>query len=108
QGAALMTGTRVEHRILGTAWPRHFNKVIARSMYKNIGQVGLPVWSDADQALAKAVQKEVGSPRATGLATELSKLGLPVERPISGGSDDIGDISWKVSTVTLRFPANIP
>jgi len=27
---------------------------------------------------------------------------------ISGGSDDIGDISWTVSTVTLRFPSNIP
>jgi aminobenzoyl-glutamate utilization protein B len=27
---------------------------------------------------------------------------------ISGGSDDIGDISWKLPTVTLRFPSNIP
>jgi len=25
-----------------------------------------------------------------------------------GGSDDIGDISWKLPTVTLRFPSNIP
>ena len=25
-----------------------------------------------------------------------------------GGSDDIGDISWNVPTVTLRFPSNIP
>ena len=25
-----------------------------------------------------------------------------------GGSDDIGDISWAVPTVTLRFPSNIP
>ncbi|MQA91033.1 MAG: hypothetical protein GEU90_12470 [Gemmatimonas sp.] len=24
------------------------------------------------------------------------------------GSDDIGDVSWVVPTVTLRFPANIP
>jgi aminobenzoyl-glutamate utilization protein B len=26
----------------------------------------------------------------------------------SGGSDDIGDVSWVVPTVTLRFPSNIP
>ncbi len=25
-----------------------------------------------------------------------------------GGSDDIGDISWNVPTITLRYPANIP
>jgi aminobenzoyl-glutamate utilization protein B len=25
-----------------------------------------------------------------------------------GGSDDIGDVSWNVPTVTLRYPANIP
>jgi len=27
---------------------------------------------------------------------------------VSGGSDDIGDISWKLPTVTMRFPSNIP
>ena len=27
---------------------------------------------------------------------------------MSGGSDDIGDVSWKVPTVTLSFPSNIP
>ena len=28
--------------------------------------------------------------------------------PESGGSDDIGDVSWVVPTATLRYPANIP
>jgi len=27
--------------------------------------------------------------------------------PMGGGSDDIGDISWNVPTVVLRFPSNI-
>jgi len=108
QGAALMTDTKMTSRILGTAWPRHFNKVIAETMYENIKVVGLPEWSEADQSLAKAVQTEVNSGRKTGLATELSKLGLPVTVPRSGGSDDIGDVSWKVPTVTMRFPSNIP
>jgi aminobenzoyl-glutamate utilization protein B len=26
---------------------------------------------------------------------------------VSGGSDDIGDVSWNVPTVTLRYPSNI-
>jgi len=108
KGAALMTGTSMNSKILGAAWPRHFNKVIAESMYENIKKVGLPQWSEADQALAKAVQTEVDSEEIIGLATELAPLGLPVIEPISGGSDDIGDISWKVPTVTMRFPSNIP
>ena len=28
--------------------------------------------------------------------------------PMGGGSDDIGDVSWNVPTVTLRYPSNIP
>lgn len=108
KGAALMTGTTMESRVLGAAWPRHFNKVIAETMYENIKQVGLPTWSEADQKLAVAVQKEVGSKDTTGLATKLRDLGLPAKEPKSGGSDDIGDVSWKVPTVTMRFPSNIP
>ena len=108
QGAALMTKTKVTSKILGTAWPRHFNKTIAETMYENIKTVGLPAWSENDQLLAKAVQTEVNSKNITGLSNKLNALGLPIKRPVSGGSDDIGDVSWKVPTVTLRYPSNIP
>jgi aminobenzoyl-glutamate utilization protein B len=108
EGAALMTNTSFTSRILGTAWPRHFNRTIAEEMYENIQEVGLPEWSDKDQKLAIAVQKEVNSSNTDGLATELRPIGAPLPYRISGGSDDIGDISWKVPTVTLRFPSNIP
>jgi len=107
-GAALMTDTKVSSRVVGTAWPRHFNKIIAETMYKNIQEVGLPEWSEKDQTLAKAVQKEVNSNNNKGLAIELNPLGKPSKIMVSGGSDDIGDISWTVPTVTLRFPSNIP
>jgi len=70
--------------------------------------VGLPAWSDDDQALARAVQKVVGT-EVVGLNTELKELGVPQEGPLlGGGSDDIGDVSWAVPTVTLVYPANIP
>lgn len=108
EGAALMTDTKVTRKVLGSAWPRHFNQVIAETMYENIKEVGLPSWSDEDMALAVALQKEVNSNKQEGLNVELDDLGLPVKNPVSGGSDDIGDISWKLPTVTLRFPANIP
>src|SRR6056300_763416 len=86
QGAALMTDTKVTSRVLGTAWPRHFNKVIAETMYENIKKVGLPTWSEADQQLAVAVQKEVNSNNTSGLNTELGPLGVPEKEIKSGGS----------------------
>lgn len=110
QGAAMMTGTKLlATRILGTAWPQHMSKPIAEAMTENMKQVGLPKWSDADQKLARAVQREVGG-KDRGLDTALSKLEDPIkeEDKRGGGSDDIGDVSWNVPTVTLRFPSNIP
>ena len=110
EGAALMTGTKWTSRILGTAWPQHMNKPIAETTYANIQKVGLPSWSEADQTLAKALQKELGNAEQNGLAVELSKLEEPIkdEDKRGGGSDDIGDISWNLPTITLRFPSNIP
>jgi len=110
QGAALMTGTKLlSTRILGTAWPQHMSRPIAEAMTENMKVVGLPRWSDADQKLARAVQREVGG-KDRGLDTALSKLEDPIkeEDKRGGGSDDIGDVSWNVPTVTLRFPSNIP
>jgi aminobenzoyl-glutamate utilization protein B len=111
EGASLMTGTKVESiRILGSAWPGYFNKPIAEAATANAQKVGLPQWSSEDQALAKAVQTEVGVKEAKGLAVELEKLKEHVkeEDRRGGGSDDIGDISWNVPTIVLRYPSNIP
>ena len=109
QGAALMTNTTFTSRLLGAAWPGHFNRPIAESMYENIKKVGLPQWSEDDQKLARALQKEL-KVKEEGLAVKLDELKDPAQREASdgGGSDDIGDISWNVPTITLRYPANIP
>lgn len=109
QGAAMMTDTTVTSRVLGSAWPQHFNRPVAEAAYENIKQVGLPQWSEDDQRLAKALQKELKS-REQGLATQLDDLAGPVpdEQRNRGGSDDIGDVSWNVPTISLRYPSNIP
>lgn len=115
KSVAAMTGTTVSHQLLGTAWPGHFNKAIAESMYKNIKTVGLPTWDSADQQLARAVQNLVNAPKKTqhgepinGLATKLDSLHGPVQFSWGSGSDDIADIAWNVPTVVLRYPSNIP
>jgi aminobenzoyl-glutamate utilization protein B len=110
QGAAMMANVKLmPTRVLGAAWPQHFNRAIAEVTYANIQKVGMPTWSDADQTLAKGIQKELGQ-RETGLMTRGGSLTGPVNVAANtgGGSDDIGDVSWAVPTVTLNYPSNIP
>ena len=109
-GAALMTGTTVEPaRVLGAAWPQHHNKPVAVALMANIDRVGMPRWSDDDERFAKALQEEM-KVTARGLDSVPDSLRGPVadEDNRGGGSDDIGDVTWTVPSVTLRFPSNIP
>jgi aminobenzoyl-glutamate utilization protein B len=121
KAASLMTDTTYTSRLLGSAWTGYFNKPIAEAMYENIKKVGLPQWSEADQALAKALQHEL-KVRESGLASKIPELRAPRAAnnanagddegfgpgPTGGGSDDIGDVSWAVPTVRLSYPSNIP
>jgi aminobenzoyl-glutamate utilization protein B len=110
QGAALMTGTQVDTiMMVGSGWSGHFSRPIAEAMYRNIEKVGTPVWDEKDQRLAKGLQRELGV-ADSGLATRPGRLGGPVNEAtrMGGGSDDIGDVSWNVPTITLNYPSNIP
>lgn len=106
--AAKMSDTTVTRRILGAAAPQHFNRPMAEAAWTNIEAIGLPRWTEDDQAFAKAVQRAVGTEKIEGLAVQLGKLEPPAEKPESGGSDDIGDVSWAVPTIPIHYPANIP
>lgn len=119
EGAAMMTDTKFTYEILGSAWPGHFNKPMAAAMYENIKRVGLPIWSEEDQLLAKATQLEMKATKVLGLAVKLDTIGIPNDaRPammggrqmisLGGGSDDIADISWSLPTIVLQYPSNIP
>jgi aminobenzoyl-glutamate utilization protein B len=107
QAAAMMTDTTFTQRTVGSAWPNHFNKVVAEVQSKNIEAVGMPQWSEDDQALAKALQAEIKA-KVEGLKAKPKGLDGPKEVVMGGGSDDVGDISWNVPMVYMRYPANIP
>src|SRR5437868_7439715 len=80
QAAALMTDTTYTSRVLGSAWPGHSNVPIAEDMYENIKRVGLPQWSEADQTLAKGLQRELKVPER-GLAAKIPELRKPNPAP---------------------------
>ena len=106
RAATEMTDTTMTERILAATWPGHYNKAVAEALYSNIQKVGMPVWSEDDQTLAKAMQKEIGN-KVDGLKTEIAKLELPKDDG-NAGSDDIAEVSWNLPTVVLRYPSNIP
>jgi aminobenzoyl-glutamate utilization protein B len=110
QGAAMMTDTKLDTvMILGSGWAGHFSKPIAETMYENIRTVGMPTWDEKDQTLAKGIQAELGNP-GVGLQEQVGPLrgAATLQNWTGGGSDDIGDVSWNMPTVTLRYPSNIP
>jgi len=106
EAAAMMTGTTMEERVLGSAWPSTMSKPLAERMQANIDRVGMPDWDEADFALAKAVQRMYGAD-VDSLRTEVDTL-REASQGMGGGSDDIAEVSWNVPTIRLRYPANIP
>ncbi|MBE0657417.1 MAG: amidohydrolase [Bryobacteraceae bacterium] len=107
QGAAMMTDTTMEERVLGAAWPGMFNRSLAEAMGRNISAVGMPKWSEDDQTMARAAQKELGV-KESGLKTEPQGVRDGNQGERSYGSDDIAEVGWNVPTVVLRYPGNIP
>jgi aminobenzoyl-glutamate utilization protein B len=106
EGAALMTDTTLRRRIVGAAWPRHFSMPLAQALQRNIEAVGMPTWSEQDQAFARALQRLLEVPQS-GLSTVVQPIAEPSREPVSGGSDDIGDVSWVVPTGMLFYPSNV-
>ncbi len=109
RASAAATFTKLDTvQVIGSAWRPHMNKPIAEAMHRNAVRVGMPVWSADDQAMAKAVQRLMQQPDS-GLVTKVGPLHTPTDTPSGGtGSDDIGDVTWTVPSVTLYYPSNIP
>lgn len=105
--AAMMTDTSMTERVLAATWPGHFNKPVAEALSANIRAVGMPHWSAADDAMARAAQAELKAP-VEGLKKEVAPMKGPEPMYTGGGSDDIAEVSWNLPTVVLRYPGNIP
>ena len=107
EAAAMMSGTTVTERVLGAAWPSNMSKPLAELMQAAIQEVGMPEWTEEDQALAKAAQRLMGRD-TTGLVTDVPDSLSESSQGMGGGSDDIAEVSWNVPTVRLRYSGNIP
>ena len=105
EGAALMSNTEVETDVMSAVWPVRGNRTLAELVEREIETVGLPTWSEEEDALARAIQAKVNVP-ADGLARQYVPMKGPAVQ--KAAANDAGDISWKVPMVKLYFPATVP
>jgi len=105
---ALASGTELASaRVLSAIHQRHANKAAAELIQTNIELVGMPAWSEEEQAFAKALQKELGV-EEKGMPAEVGKLEAPSRTFVGGGSSDVGDVTLIAPTATITFPGQVP
>jgi aminobenzoyl-glutamate utilization protein B len=94
-GAALATETKVTVEVITMTNHKVRNKTLAQCMHDNFVEVGAPRFTDEEQQIAKALQKEVGVPES-GFATDIL--------PFGGGFSavcDTSEYSWNAPYVTV-------
>ncbi|MBM3311825.1 MAG: amidohydrolase [Candidatus Aminicenantes bacterium] len=108
KGAALATGTELlPVRFIAAVHQQHSNKAAAELIQKNIELVGMPAWTEEEQAFAKALQKELKA-REEGMPAKVDPLRESRSEGIGGGSSDVGDVTLVAPTATIRFPGQVP
>ncbi len=110
KAAALATGTKMEVTPYTAVHQCYRNETLANLIQENIKAVGMPEWSEEENAFVKAMQKVNGA-EETGLPdnSEISdKPTPPAEVFVGGGTSDIGEVSLVVPLATLRFPTSAP
>jgi aminobenzoyl-glutamate utilization protein B len=110
KAGALASGTELaEVRVLSAIHQRHANKAMAELCQRNIELVGMPSWSEEEQAFARALQKELGL-KETGMPDKVDPLEAPRTGRdfVGGGSSDVGDVTLIAPTATITFPGAAP
>jgi aminobenzoyl-glutamate utilization protein B len=108
KAGALAAGVELASmRVVSAIHQRHANKAAAELFQKNIELVGMPSWSEEEQAFAKALQKELGA-EAKGMPVKVDKLEASSGEFIGGGSSDVGDVTLIAPTATIGFPGSVP
>jgi aminobenzoyl-glutamate utilization protein B len=108
KAGALASGTELlPPRFIAAVHQQHSNKAAAELYQKNIDLVGMPVWTNEENAFAKALQKELKA-KEEGMPTKVTSLRAPRENSTGGGSSDVGDVTLVAPTATIQFPGQVP
>lgn len=105
--AALGTQTRVEKEIICGYYEQLPNRTLQQLLQDNLEIVGPPVWDERETAFAKELYKTVDQSVPFEYATQIQPL-RELEKEGSGGSSDVGDVSWVVPNASFGTAAFVP
>lgn len=105
EGAAMGTGTTVDHEVIHGLYAMLENDALARVMDRNLRAVGGVEYTAEERAFAEAIRKTL-PPDAppVSAAAEIATF----EMKEAGGSTDVADVSWVVPTTGLRTATWVP
>jgi aminobenzoyl-glutamate utilization protein B len=115
QGAALMTETKAEMRIISAVSNLLPNTPLEEALLRVMEDLGPPHFDDADKAFAAKIRSTLSE---QDIASVYRAIGMdPTDRPLADflvpldarrnpqiGSTDVGDVSWVVPTVQVHAP----
>ena len=109
QGAAMMTETTLDVKILGSDNNIVANEPLARVAQKNLEEVGGFRYSAEERHFAEALQKSLppGGAGDLGLAASIQPL-RPFNPNEPAASTDVGDVSWNVPTIGFIAATFVP
>jgi len=109
QGAALGTGTKVEWEVLGGVYNLLPNVTLATLVHQNMQKVGGVVYNEEEKKFAEKIAETLGEQKQDiNNAAKIKNFNDASESATSGGSTDVGDVSWVVPTVGLGTATWVP
>lgn len=105
EGAALGTGTAVEHEIIHAVYAMLPSDALARIMDRNLRKVGGVEYTPEEQVFAERIAMSFG---ATAPALAQANRIEPLELKEATGSTDVADVSWVVPTTGLYTATWVP
>jgi aminobenzoyl-glutamate utilization protein B len=106
-GAAMGTETKVDYEIIGGTHDLLINKTLAEAMQKNLDQVGGVKYNATELEFGKKIQNSFTFKAPP---TEAAASIVPLQGFIdaSGGSTDVGDVSYAIPAVGLDAATWVP
>ena len=107
-GAAKGTQTRVEKELIAGTYERLHNKTLSKVIQKNLETVGGVIYDEHERKFAEQLIRATGNPDSIiNFAAKVQPLAeFPEEG--SGGSSDVGDVSWVVPLASFGAATFIP
>jgi len=107
EGAAIGTGTKMEYEVIHGVFNLLPNEPLAKRMHQNLTEIGGVTYTDAETQFAKEIITSFpGDKNKPEHALRIDPFSVSTKG--SGGSTDVGDVSWVVPTAGLGTATWVP